>query len=153
MFEKFARTARIAVEQARHEAERRGDNRIGTDHLLVALLRDDAVAQLVGVNASEAARAADDLDRSALAALGLDVGEYPLDPDAALGRRIRAMTSGSKTVIRQALAKATTEKARTITARHLLLALLNLHEPDPAATLLAQLPIDQSALIQRLHDK
>jgi hypothetical protein len=60
------------------------------------------------------------------------------------------MTSGSKAVIRQALVKATTEKARTITSRHLLLALLSLNEPDPAATLLAELPVDRSALHMRL---
>ena len=38
MFERFARAARTAVEDARYEAERRGDRRIGSDHLLLALL-------------------------------------------------------------------------------------------------------------------
>ena len=49
MFERFGGAARTAVEDARYEAERRGDRRIGSDHLLLALLRDDELAQLVGV--------------------------------------------------------------------------------------------------------
>ena len=64
MFERFARAARIAVEDARYEAERRGDRRIGSDHLLLALLQDDELAQLVGVDAAAAHDAADQLDRT-----------------------------------------------------------------------------------------
>ena len=51
MFERFAHTARTAVDCARHEAGRRGDRRVGTDHLLIALLQDAAVAQVTGVDA------------------------------------------------------------------------------------------------------
>jgi hypothetical protein len=36
-------TARAAVEVARLEAERRGDRRIGSEHLLIALLQDDGL--------------------------------------------------------------------------------------------------------------
>jgi hypothetical protein len=76
MFERFARAARTAVEDARYEAERRGDRRIGSDHLLLALLQDDELAQLVGVDAAAAHDAADQLDRTALAAIGLTLGEF-----------------------------------------------------------------------------
>ena len=68
MFERFARAARTAVEDARYEAERRGDRRIGSDHLLLALLQDDEIARLVGADAGAAHDAADQLDRTALAA-------------------------------------------------------------------------------------
>lgn len=149
MFERFAREARIAVEDARYEAERRGDRRIGSDHLLLALLQDDELAQLVGVDAAAAHDAADQLDRTALAAIGLTL-EFQPTGRATLGRRVPLMTAGGKAVIQQALAKAAAEKARTITSRHLLLALLDRHEPDPAATLLAALSIDPPALRARL---
>ena len=150
MFERFARAARTAVEDARYEAERRGDRRIGSDHLLLALLQDDELAQLVGVDAAAAHDAADQLDRAALAAIGLTLGEFRPAGRSALGRHAPLMTTGGKTVIQQALAKAAAEKARTITSRHLLLALLDRREPDPAATLLAALRIDQPALRARL---
>jgi ATP-dependent Clp protease ATP-binding subunit ClpA len=150
MFERFAGAARTAVEDARYEAGRRGDRRIGSDHLLLALLQDDELARLVGVDAAAAHAAADQLDRTALAAIGLTLGEFQPTGRAVLGRRVPLMTTGGKAVIQQALAKAAAEKARTITSRHLLLALLDRREPDPAAILLAALRIDQPALRARL---
>jgi ATP-dependent Clp protease ATP-binding subunit ClpA len=150
MFERFAQAARTAVEDARYEAERRGDRRIGSDHLLFALLQDDAVARLVGVDATAAHEAAERLDRTALAAIGLRLGDLQQSAYAASGRRVLRMTSGGKAVIQQSLANAAAEKARTITSRHLLLALLDRREPDPAAVLLAALPIDRPALRERL---
>ena len=150
MFEKFARAARSAVDGARHEAERRGDRRIGTDHLLIALLEDAAVARAAGVDAGAARRAAERLDREALAAIGIRLTDWQPDRDAAPGRRVLFMTAGAKAVIRRTLAVAQAEKARAITTRHLLLALLDQHQPDPATALLAALPIDQAALRLRL---
>ncbi|GGF39766.1 Clp protease N-terminal domain-containing protein [Subtercola lobariae] len=150
MFEKFAHSARVAVEDARFEAERRGDRRIGTDHLLIALLEDDEVAQIVGVDAREAHETVDLLDRNALAAIGVDLGEFRSTSRTSLSRRSPLMTSGAKTVIQQSLANAAAAHARTITSQHILLALLDRHEPDPAAALLAALPVDQSALRERL---
>ena len=150
MFEKFARAARTAVDGARHEAERRGDRRIGTDHLLIALLEDAAVARAAGIDAGDARRAAERLDREALAAIGIRLTDWQPDRDAAPGRRVLFMTAGAKAVIRRTLAVAQAEKARAITTRHLLLALLDQHQPDPATALLAALPIDQAALRLRL---
>jgi hypothetical protein len=150
MFERFARTARAAVDGARHEAERRGDRRIGTDHLLIALLQDAAVAQVTGVDALVARQTADQLDREALAAIGITLADWQPDRGAAPGRRVLFMTAGAKAVIGHSLAVAAAEKARAITPRHMLLALLHRHEPDPATTLLAALPLDQTALRLRL---
>lgn len=151
MFERFARAARTAVEDARYEAERHGDRRIGTDHLLLALLQDDEIAQFVGVNAVAARDAVDQLDGTALAAIGLTtIGKFQPSDRAALGRHVQRMTTGAKDVIRQSLANAAAEKAHTITSRHLLLALLDRHDPDPAATLLTALLIDRPALRVRL---
>jgi ATP-dependent Clp protease ATP-binding subunit ClpA len=150
MFERFARAARTAVEDARFEAERRGDRRIGSDHLLLALLRDDDLAELVGVNAAAARDVVDELDRAALAAIGVELGELESAGHAPLGRHVALMTPGAKAVIQRSLANAAAQKARAITSHHVLLALLDGRQPDPAATLLAALPIDQSALRERL---
>ena len=150
MFERFAHAARAVVEDARHEAAGRGDRRIGSDHLLLALLHDDEIAQLVGVDASAAHDALDQLDHAALAAIGLTISEFQPAGCAALGSRVSATTTGAKAMIRQSLANAAAEKARTITTRHMLLALLDRKEPDPAAALLAALPIDRHALRARL---
>jgi ATP-dependent Clp protease ATP-binding subunit ClpA len=151
VFERFTRAARAAVEGARHEAQRRGDRRIGTDHLLVSLLgNDDAIAQVVGINAPAARQAADDLDRQALAAIGITLAGWQPDRDAVPGRHALFMTAGAKAVIRRTLAVAVAEKARAIGSRHLLLALLDQREPDPAATLLAALALDRAAVRVRL---
>jgi ATP-dependent Clp protease ATP-binding subunit ClpA len=150
MFEKFARAARTAVDGARHEAERRGDRRIGTDHLLIALLDDATVAQTAGVDAKDARRAAEQLDREALAAIGIRLADWQPDREAAPGRRVLFMTAGAKAVIRRTLALAQAERAPAITTRHLLLAVLDQHDPDPSTALLAALPVDQAALRLRL---
>lgn len=150
MFERFTRTARTAVEGARHEAGYRGDRRVGTDHLLVALLRDEAVAQVTGIDAAAARQTADRLDRQALAAIGITLAGWQPDREAAPGRRVRFMTAGARAVIGRTLAVAAAEKAPAITPRHMLLALLDQHEPDPAAALLAALPVDQAELRVRL---
>jgi ATP-dependent Clp protease ATP-binding subunit ClpA len=149
MFERFAKSARAAVEDARYEAERRGDRRIGTEHLLIALLQDDAIAQIIGVDATAAHEAADELDRSALIAIGLVPGDFQPRGSAALGKHV-PLTSGAKTVLVSALANTTAEKARAITARHLLLAIFDVHLPDPAAVLLAALPVDRTRVRERL---
>ncbi|HWT33372.1 MAG TPA: Clp protease N-terminal domain-containing protein [Microbacterium sp.] len=150
MFERFTQDARTAVEDARNEAERRGDSRIGSEHLVIALLRNGYLAKLAGADAAGARDAADRLDRAALAAIGLDLGEFrPTEPGTG-GRRVRHLTAGARSVLGQSLAKAGAEKSRTITPRHLMLALLDRPDPDPAAALLAALPIDAAALRARL---
>jgi ATP-dependent Clp protease ATP-binding subunit ClpA len=150
VFERFARTARAAVEDARLEAERRGDRRIGSEHLLIALLQDDGLAAVAGVDAGTARDTADRIDCSALAAIGLTLGEFHPSTPGAIGRRVPFMTAGAKAVIRRALTEAAAEKAHTITSRHMLLAVLDRAEPDPAASLLAELSIDRAALRERL---
>ncbi|MCU1478072.1 MAG: Clp protease [Subtercola sp.] len=150
MFERFAASARTAVEDARFEAERRGDRRIGTEHLLFAVLQDEKLAQLVGVDAVTAHEAAEQLDRAALVAVGLAFGESAPKGSTALGRRT-PFTTGAKAVLGGALAHAAAEKARTITSRHLMLALLDRPEPDPVATLISTLPVDRAVLSERLN--
>lgn len=149
MFENFAHSARSVVEDARNEAGRRGDRRLGTDHLLLALLHDEDLARVVGVPAATASEAADRLDRDALATIGLQLGAF--QPTVHTARREQVpLTAGAKNVLHQTLVSAASEKARAITSRHILLALLDQHEPDPAAALLAALSIDRERVRDRL---
>jgi len=150
VFERFARTARTAVEDATYEARRRGDRRVGSEHLLIAVLEDDALATRVGVDAASARAAADRLDQTALAAIGLHLGPFGATPvNAAASSRV-ALTSGAKAVLQQSLAKAAGEKSRTITTRHMMLALLERDAPDPAAALFEALEVSPDALRARL---
>jgi hypothetical protein len=142
MFERFAKGARDAVFVAIKEAGRRGDRRLGTDHLLFGVLHDAAVAEFVGVSDGAARAVADDLDRVSLAAIGIDVDTFgTLAP--AVGAARLPLTSAAKVVLKRTLAVTVAEKARRIQARHLLLALLELNEPDPAAQIITGLHIDR----------
>jgi ATP-dependent Clp protease ATP-binding subunit ClpA len=151
VFERFARSARAAVEGARDEAARRGDRRIGSEHLLIAVLADDDLADQVGIDAERAKSAADRLDQTALAAIGLELGDFHPTPHPAPLGNATYMTTGAKAVIRQSLAKAAAEKSRTITTRHMLLALLERDAPDPAAALFAELDVTPEDLRARLR--
>ena len=66
---------KMVLTSAAEEARRRGDRRLGTDHLLLGLLHDphSRVAQALGVDLDSARAASDALDRAALAAVGVNV--------------------------------------------------------------------------------
>ena len=141
MFERFAQRARDAVFTAIAEAGRRGDRRVGTDHLLIGVLHDPALAEEVGADAEAARLIADELDRNALAEIGLNPGSLgPLAPAAGAPRL--PFTPGAKAVLVRALVHTSAQKSRRIESRHLLLALLETEEPDPAAAILARLRAD-----------
>lgn len=152
MFERFARAARAAVVDARTEAGRRGDRRIGSEHLLIALLQDEELAQLVGADADDARAAVDEMDRAALAAIGVDLGGFAPAARAALGKHV-PFSSGAKAVLQRSLSTAAGEKAAVITPRHMLLALLDLSQPDQAAALFARLSADPAAVRERVARK
>ncbi|HEY0248004.1 MAG TPA: Clp protease N-terminal domain-containing protein [Gryllotalpicola sp.] len=149
MFERFAQATRVAVDDARYEAGLRGDRRIGTEHLLISLLNDESIATAVGASAEAAREAADRLDRGALAAIGVELGDFAPRGRLALGRHV-PFTAGAKEVMGQTLAQAAAEKARTLLPRHMMLALLERRAPDPAAALLTALSVDAGAVRERL---
>ena len=143
MFERFTETARNAVTCSVEEAGRRGDRRVGTDHLLLGVLHDPAIALLLGVDLERARAESRALDRQALAAIGINIGGFNLT--VAPKKSTRApFTSGVRSVLPRAFTLATAEKARRIETKHLLLALLERESPDPAAALLTELQIDRS---------
>src|SRR5882757_4838735 len=67
------------LDLAREEANLRGDRRIGTDHLLLALLHDEAAppARALGVTLTDGRDALASLDREALASLGIHLAGPP----------------------------------------------------------------------------
>lgn len=148
MFERLAVSARDAITHSAKEAGRRGDRRIGTDHLLLGLLHDPEIAELLGVDLDAARATSLAADRTALAAIGIDVGDF--GPTAPISSSKHApFTSGARAVIPRALALAVADKVRRITPRHLLLALLERNDPDPAAAMLTDLQIDRSDVRDR----
>jgi hypothetical protein len=133
------------------EARRRGDRKVGTEHLLLGLLHEDAMARVLGVDLAAARAALDGLDRDALSAIG--VGAYP-EPSATPVSRPRR--PGLLEVLRQRMPMTATAKrlledaSRGLRRRHqipperVLLALCDLDAPDPAAALLTRLGVDRS---------
>ena len=152
VLERFDEDARrrvltVAVEEAR----RRGDQRVGTEHLLLALLdRPGSLgARTLGVSMESARTALDDLDRQALASVGVDVANLP--PSAgARGRRRPPLTSAARAALKRALLEARGSKSRRVQARHLLLGVLACERPDPAAELLAAVGVDPAEARRRL---
>src|SRR5580704_17413732 len=68
---------------AREEARRRGDRKVGTEHLILGLLREPVLAQALGCDLQTARDALDAMDHDALAAVGIgaafDAPPIPID--------------------------------------------------------------------------
>jgi ATP-dependent Clp protease ATP-binding subunit ClpA len=153
MVKRLSEDARkLVLTAAADEARRRGDRRLGTDHLLLGLLHDPAAeaASALGVDLASARAAQDALDRAALAAVGVRAGDPGPIEDAASPRRRPPLTSGARAVFKRALQQARPSKGGRIGTRHFLLALLACERPDPAAELLHQLGVDPAVVRDRL---
>lgn len=144
---------KVVLTSAAEEARRRGDRRLGTDHLLLGLLHDpsSAVAKALGTDLESARDAADALDRAALAAVGIDATHLGDQTRPVFGRRLLPLTSGARAVIKTALDETRRAGSKRIEARQFLLALLDRERPDPAAELLQTLGIDPSQVRDRLE--
>jgi ATP-dependent Clp protease ATP-binding subunit ClpA len=151
-FERFDQDARRRVMAlAAEESRRRGDERIGTEHLLLALLRDPGsmARRALGVDVDRARAALDDLDLEALRAVGIDLPSMGRSVPV-LTRRRPPFTSGAREVFHRAVLVARSEGARRIRARHLLLGVLARSRPDPAAELLNALGVDAAQVRELL---
>ena len=143
---------KMLLTSATEEASRRGDRRLGTDHLLLGLLHDadSPAARALGVSLAAARAALDALDVAALAAVGVGVA-VPGEPSpAAAPRHVRPLTSGARAVIKRAIDEARQARTGRIGTDHFLLALLSRELPDPAAELLHALGADPAAVRERL---
>jgi ATP-dependent Clp protease ATP-binding subunit ClpA len=137
------------------EASNQGDRRIGTEHLLLALLHDQTspAAQALGVTLDQARAASQRLDVEALATVGINVAAVPGATAPARVRRLRPLTSGSRSVLVRSVNESRERKMKYIDATHFLLALLECQRPDAAAALLHALGVDSEAVRQRLSAK
>jgi ATP-dependent Clp protease ATP-binding subunit ClpA len=145
---------KMVLTSATEEARRRGDRRLGTDHLLLGLLHDvdSPAARALGVSLAAARAAAAALDLAALAAVGVEVTAVGEPPQATSARRLPPLTSGARAVVKRAVDEARAVKSGRIETRHFLLALLSLERPDPAAELLHALGVDPVAVRRRLAE-
>ena len=142
----------LVLTSATEEARRRGDRRLGTDHLLLGLLHheDSPAAEALGVSLADARAASDALDRAALAAVGIEVKALGEGPQAVFGRRFPPLTSGARAVFKDAIDEARPSRSGRIDTTDFLLALLSRQRPDPAAELLDALRVDPAAVRKRL---
>ena len=137
-------------DDARDEAVRRGDRTIGTEHLVLALLADPSspAARALGCDLDSARRALDALDREALAAVGVQPG-ITAGPVAVRATGRLRLTPAAKAVLTGIRAA---RKSRGAGLGIVLIALLGLPRPDPAAELLAALGVDARAARERFSD-
>jgi ATP-dependent Clp protease ATP-binding subunit ClpA len=143
---------KLVLASAKEEASRRGDRRLGTDHLLLGLLHDEdsRAAHALGVSLADARAASDALDRAALAAVGIQIETLGEGRPVSFGRRFPPLTSGARAVFKRAIDEARPSRSGRIDTTHFLLALLSLRRPDPAAELLGALGVDPAAVHKRL---
>lgn len=141
------------------EARRRGDRRVGTDHLLLGLLRDPVMESALGASHEEVRLALTNIDNEALASIGVPESmNSPLLAEHALPQRPNVldvwkghmkMTPSAKNAIKQF--RTLMRHHQTAKPQQLLLWLLDNRSPDPVAVLLERLKIDTVALRQRLE--
>jgi len=145
---------KMVLTSAAEEARRRGDRRLGTDHLLLGLLHDpdSPVAKALGTDLESARDACDALDRAALAAVGVDVAHLGDPPRPVFGRRLLPLTSGSRAVMKATVDGTRQAGNKRIETRQFLLALLDRERPDPAAELLRALGVDAVDVRKRLGE-
>jgi ATP-dependent Clp protease ATP-binding subunit ClpA len=143
---------RLVILSAVEEARRRGDRRLGTDHLLLGLLHDEGspAARALGVSLLDARAASDALDVAALASVGVEAERLGEAAPASFRRGLPPLTSGAREVIKGAVDAAHQSRSGRIRTTHFLLAVLSRRLPDPAAELLEVLGVDRSAARGRL---
>lgn len=133
-------------EDASLEAQRIGDRRIGTEHIVLAMLADagSTTARALGVTLTEAREALQALDSAALALVGIQV----VDPGPAQPAKARIRLSPAARDTFKDLRFDRT--AKPLRPQHVLLGLLDRATPDPAAELLDALDIDRDQVRVRL---
>jgi len=146
---------------AREEARRRGDRKVGTEHLILGLLMEPVLAQALGCDLQTARDALDAMDHDALAAVGIGPGfnAPPIPIDEPIKRPSRPtfkavlrdrlpMTPAAKTVLEESYKEI--RRGHYTGPQQVLLTVLELEPPDPAAGLIAALGVDRAAARQRL---
>lgn len=144
----LARQVRARVIMAAQaEAQRRGDRRLSTEHLLLGVLHEPDAVTALGVDLPTARAGLDSLDRAALAAIGINTGEFAAAVVPAATKR-PPLTSAARATLLRAIKHS--GKVHHPTAEEFVLALLANDQPDPAVDLLAHLGVDADAVRTRL---
>jgi hypothetical protein len=140
VFERFTREARNIVTSAIDEAARRGDSRIGTEHVLISIAGAQSLAGLFPTP-DELRSQLGRLDEEALRSVGLDPGLLVVDhtPRPGAGKRHIPFTGAAKGLLKGALKEALALGHRHIGAVHLALALTTADRPDRALATLESL--------------
>jgi ATP-dependent Clp protease ATP-binding subunit ClpA len=176
MFERFTADARQAVVLAQEEALALRHGWIGTEHLLLGVLRadGDGARLLAGFGVDAAGvrddvvrivgRGEDDIDRDALATLGIDLDavrervEQAFGPGALIRRRrcrrggigrMVPFTARAKKALELSLREAIALAERDLRAEHLVLGLLREND-GVAAQVLAQRGVTLAAARERV---
>jgi Clp amino terminal domain, pathogenicity island component len=145
---------------AREEARCRGDRKVGTEHLVLGLMREPVPVRALGADLETVREALAAMDRSALAAVGIgaaldappiplrEPGKRPVKPTlkAVLHDRL-PLTPAAKAALRDASKEM--RRGRHIPPQRVLLALLELGPPDPADALFAALGVDRDTARER----
>jgi hypothetical protein len=151
---------------AREEARRRGDRRVGTEHLVLGLLREPEIARVLDCDLEAAREALDAMDHDALVAIGIDraLGAPPVptrEPALGGGRpSFKAVLSDrlpltpvAKRVLEQSGKDRRHRRPDDRWSLHAVLAaLLSLAAPDPGAALLDALNVDRDEVSTRLSE-
>ena len=134
---------------ARDEARGRGDRKISTEHLVLALLADPTSkpAKALGCDLHTARTALDELDRQALLAIGIDAAPQAQPLRGPQGGRL-SLTPAAKAVLGGSMKVA--GHRRQLRPEHVLLALIECQPSDPAAALFASLGLDPAVMRERL---
>lgn len=135
---------------ANSEALRRGDRRVGTEHVLLALLKnpDSVTARALEVDLDTARAALLALDRHALHTVGIGADVTgPVFPGRE-GEGLRLTPAARVVFTGSGKEKA---KGERIGIQHVLLSLLSRQPPDPVADLLGVLGVDRADVRARLR--
>jgi ATP-dependent Clp protease ATP-binding subunit ClpA len=140
----------VVFPAAKEEAERRGQTRVGTDHLLLALLREPGgvASRTLGIDAEQGRRALAQLDAMALVSVGVHAGE--LEPSPARRHRRVRFTEGAKSALVRTVNLAKRHEARTITSRDLTAGLVAAEAPDPVVAMLRAAGVDMPTVRREL---
>ena len=143
---------RRVLNSATEEARRRGDRRLGTDHLLLGLLHeeDSPAARALGVSLEAGRAASDSLDVAALAAVGVGVQALGQARQVAPAHRIPPLSTGVRAVLKRVIDEAQPRRTGRLDSGHFLRALLSLSPPDPSAELLHALGVDPAQVRDHL---
>ncbi len=130
------------------EALRRGDRKVGTEHLLLALLMESECLGAVGRSLDDARASLEALDQEAMAAVGVDAKACPAPPLRGRPAERLPLTRAAKDALKAASQEA---GKRRFGPRHVLLALTRRDAADAVTLLLARLGVDREAVRAQLR--